>query len=469
MAKKLTLDANLVTREQIGEAGISRADLEALAPSVERAHGVFRGLYDAGKLPFLDLPRDAKEAKAAKDLAGELQNQSDDLVVLGIGGSSLGAKALFSALCHPFHNLLPASSRKGMRLFFPDNADASTFSALLEVLDLKRTSFAAITKSGGTAETWSQALVLRERLRATVGEEALSKQFVAITDPSKGALRSVATKEKWRTLPVPSGVGGRFSVFTAVGLLPAAAAGMDVDGLLAGAADMEARCRTTNLFENPAYLLASLLYLFDQQKGRNIHVFMPYADALRETADWYVQLWAESLGKKAGNGKTDKGIGPTPLRGVGATDQHSLLQLLMEGPQDKVTMFVGVDTPRVDLPIPKDLPNEPDVAYLGGHTMHALLSAEAQATAAALATTGRPSITLRLPRVDAHSVGELLMLWEIATAFAGPLYGVDPYDQPGVEAGKKFTCGLLGRPGYEAHREELEKRPAKKNDWVIGG
>jgi glucose-6-phosphate isomerase len=456
----LTLDLNYATKEQVGAAGLSRAELDQLAPSVELAHDALAHAHEAGTLEFLKLPFDGAAARAARELATSLRGRFDTLVVLGIGGSSLGAKALFAGLSHPFHNLLPASKRQGLRLFFPDNSDPSTFAALLDVLDLEKTAFAAITKSGGTAETWAQVLALVERL----GPARAREHFVAVTDPKRGALRAVATAEGWPTLPVPPAVGGRFSVLTAVGLLPTAAAGLDTEALLAGAGAMVRRCASPKLFENPAALLASALYAFDTAHGRPLHLLMPYADALRETGDWFVQLWAESLGKKKGDGF----VGPTPLRAVGATDQHSLLQLLMEGPQNKVTVFVAIDEPRVDLPIPRHFEAQPDVGYLGGHTFHGLLTAEQRATAAALAANGRPSITLRLPKLNAFALGELMMLLEIATGLAGGLYGIDAYDQPGVEAGKRYTCGLLGRPGYEAAKQELDARPRPDPRWVLG-
>ncbi|MBI3181954.1 MAG: glucose-6-phosphate isomerase [Myxococcales bacterium] len=461
MPDPIALDLNLSTAAQVGSAGLSRQDFEALIPAARAAHRSLCEGRKAGKIAFMDLPFDSRAAEAAQSLGGEL-SAFENLVVLGIGGSSLGAKALFSALCHPFHNLLPRERRSGARLFFPDNSDPSTFSALLDALDLRTTAFAAITKSGGTAETWAQLMVARERL-SRLSAEAARRQIVAVTDPEKGALRKVAAAEGWRTLPVPPPVGGRFSVLTAVGLLPAAAAGIDVGALLAGAGEMARRCDSSELFENPAYLFAAALYLFDTSRMRRTHVFMPYADGLRETADWFVQLWAESLGKQGPAGP----VGPTPVRAVGATDQHSLLQLLMEGPEDKVAVFVSLDRPREDLEVPKGWTSEPDAAYLGGHTFHELLSAEQRATAAALAAKGRPSLTLRLPCLDARSMGQLMMLLEVATAFAGPLYGVNPYDQPGVEAGKRYACGLLGRPGYERARAELEGRPPPSRDWVL--
>ncbi|MBX7116861.1 MAG: glucose-6-phosphate isomerase [Myxococcaceae bacterium] len=455
----LQLDFNLSTAEQIGGGGLQRADLEALAPVVAQAHQALTQGRREGRIAFMDLPGQTAAIDEAVALGRELGAQFENLVVLGIGGSSLGPKALYKALKHPFVSLLPASQRGGARLFFPDNSDPSTFAGLLEVLDLKRTAFAAITKSGGTAETWAQLLHVSSQLDAT----ARQKQIVAVTDPKVGALRAVATKEGWRTLPVPPAVGGRFSVLTPVGLLPAAAAGIDVAALLKGAANMAKRCEATTLFENPAYMLASVLHWFHTQHARPIHVLMPYVDALRETGDWFVQLWGESLGKKKGR----EHVGPTPVRAVGATDQHSLLQLLMEGPQDKVVVFVTAETPREELTIPHGFSDQPDVAYLGGHRFSKLLNTEQYATSVALAANGRPSITIRLQKLDAFAMGELMMLWEVATAFSGPLYGINPYDQPGVEAGKRYTCGLLGRPGYEGAKAELEARPALKRDWLL--
>jgi glucose-6-phosphate isomerase len=452
---RLTLDLNLATNAQVGASGLALSQFTALAPKAMEAHDALTTAHLTGKLGFMKLPEDHAAKEATKAIAKELQGQFDDQLVLGIGGSSLGAKALFTSLCHPFHNLLPKAKRQGMRTFFPDNSDGSTFASLMEITDVSKAGIVAITKSGGTAETWAQLLYLQDKL----GAAAMKQQVVAVTDPAKGALRSVATAQGWRTLPVPPNIGGRFSVFTAVGLLPSAAAGVDIDQLLAGAAAMTRRCSSYQLFDNPAYLLASALYLFDKERGRPLHVLMPYADALRETGDWFVQLWAESLGKN--------NHGPTPLRAVGATDQHSLLQLLMEGPNDKVTVFVAIEEPRVDLAIPKGFQDQPDVKYLNGIKFHALLMAEQQATAMALAAAGRPSITITLPKLDAFAMGELMMLMEIATGFAGPLYGIDPYDQPGVEAGKRYTCGLLGRPGYEDARDELHKRPKADPAWVV--
>ncbi|HSM93106.1 MAG TPA: glucose-6-phosphate isomerase [Anaeromyxobacteraceae bacterium] len=437
-----------------GAGGLARAELAALDGAARGAFEAFEGRRRSGEIGFPDLHEDRDVARQTAALARELASRFDNLLVLGIGGSSLGGRALVTALAHPFNDLLPKAMRTGMRVFFPDNSDPVTFDALLSALDLADTCFATITKSGGTAETMAQHLALRERCIVRFGLDGYRERCVLVTDPAKGALRKIADDERLRTLPVPANVGGRFSALSPVGLLPVAAAGVDVDALLDGAAAMEGRCRSGDLLENPALLYAATLHLADVKRGRRIHVVMPYADGLRDLGDWFVQLWAESLGK-------NERVGPTPFRAVGATDQHSSVQLMMEGPNDKVVTFVRVEAPRADvrIAVPDGYREHAEIAYLDGHTMRELLDAEERATEAALRRAGRPTVTLGLPRLDARSMGELLMFFELATAYAGGLYGVNAFDQPGVEAGKRYAQGLLGRPGFEQARDELLARP----------
>jgi glucose-6-phosphate isomerase len=446
--ERLKLDVNGAYDPAAG--GLARADLDGVAPAASAAFEAFEARRRSGEVGFADLAADGSAAAESAALARELLARFDNLVVLGIGGSSLGGRAIVSALCHPFHNLLPRERRRAMRIFFPDNSDPATFEALLGTLDLAETCFATITKSGGTAETMAQHLALRERCLARFGEQGYRDRCVLVTDPAKGALRAIARAEGLRALSVPANVGGRFSALSAVGLLPAAAAGVDLTELLAGAASMERRCRAAAPSENPALLYAATLHLLDRRRGRHIHVLMPYADGLRDAGDWFVQLWAESLGKR-----TD--VGPTPFRAVGATDQHSSLQLMVEGPRDKAVTIVRVARPRADvaLVVPDGYRPHAEIAYLDGHTMGELIEAERRATDAALRKAGRPTLSIELPRLDARSMGELVMLLELATAYAGGLYGVDAFDQPGVEAGKRYAQGLLGRPGYEKYRDEL--------------
>jgi len=431
----LILDANDALASRIGTQGLSPSDLDAMSPAASRAWESLSKRWSRGEVGFWKLPSDESVSAPAIAVGEELAERFENVVVLGIGGSSLGAKAAVAALGGPYRDLLPRGQRQGARVFFPDNSDPSTFAALLDCIDLGSTCFLAITKSGGTAETLSQLMIVRERL----GESRLAQQLVAITDPAGGALRKLAHEQGWRTLPVPPDVGGRYSVLSAVGLTPIAAAGFDAGALCRGADAMRRRCEAPSLRENPALLLAAIHHAFDR-RGRGVHVLFSYADALREFGDWFVQLWAESLGKS-------EEAGPTPVRAVGATDQHSMLQLLMEGPQDKLVTFLAVEEPVADLAIPPVWKDRASFDLLAGKSLGGLLDAERRGTTAALAQAGRPSLTLRLPRVDAPALGELFFLWEAATASAGALYGVDPFDQPGVEASKRLTKALMsGEP-----------------------
>jgi glucose-6-phosphate isomerase len=259
-------------------------------------------------------------------------------------------------------------------------------------------------------------------------------------------------------------VGGRFSVLSPVGLFPALLVGIDAVALLDGAEAMRRRCESDDPSRNPAGAFALHQWMADTRRGRHIHVFMPYSDPLRDTAAWFVQLWAESLGKRRTDGTS---AGPTPVAALGATDQHSQVQLFMEGPADKTVTFVRADAGGVDLPIPSEHAELPDLAYLGGRSLGELLRAECDATAAALAARGRPSMTIRLEQVDPWHVGGLFMLLEIATAYAGELYGVNAFDQPGVELGKRFTYALFGRPGFSDALQEWERLPRSDPERIV--
>ncbi|MBT3327014.1 MAG: glucose-6-phosphate isomerase [Gemmatimonadales bacterium] len=418
---------------------------------------------EAGVLGFLDLPYAADHVAQVKELADGFGQWFEDVVVLGIGGSGLGATSLRDALLGPFWNSRSDEARDHYpRLHVVDNPDPYTLQALLNRVDPARTLFNVISKSGATAETMAQYLVVRDRLDKEVGSDKARGHFLFTTDPENGALRQIGDAEGIPMLPVPSNVGGRFSVLSAVGLLPAAVSGVDIDALLEGAAQMEERCRSTDLASNPAGILASLLHHADTEQGRSVHVLMPYADRLRAVALWFQQLWAESLGKTQRLDGTNRPTGPTPLPALGATDQHSVLQLLMEGPHDKVVLFVDVDDAEADVTIPDRHPEIPALDYLGGHSLAELLTTERRATAEALRRGGRPNATIVLPKIDAFALGQLYMLFEVATVIAGTLYGVNPMDQPGVELSKLLTYGLMGREGVVVP-EIAEPDP----DWVV--
>jgi glucose-6-phosphate isomerase len=436
--------------------GISASDWAAAPDAFRGAHAGLHRRRDAGELGFLDLPGDAVLHRQSTDFAAKCRGKYDDVVVLGIGGSALGPIALRTSLLKPQWNSLSADERGGQpRLHVLDNVDPRTISALLDRLTLERSMFVVTSKSGGTGETMAQYLVVRDRLNQKTKDA--KSHLVFVTDPKKGALRELAQEEGIPAVDIPANVGGRFSVLTPVGILPAALVGIDTAQLLAGAGDVAARCRGDALAKNIAGVFASLQFLADTKLGRHIHVLMPYSDPLRDMADWFVQLWAESLGKHRQQG--DAGIGPTPLGALGATDQHSKVQLFMEGPGDKTVAFVTVDEGGADVTIPKLHANVKELGYLGGHSLGELLSIEQRATAGALARRGRPNMTIHVQRVDAWHVGALFMLLEIATIYAGELYGVNPLDQPGVELGKQFTYAMLGRADAEQARQEWNLLP----------
>jgi glucose-6-phosphate isomerase len=357
------------------DGGIGDAEWREMAPRFADAHRAVAGLHSEGTLGFLDLPDARALHQQTLDYVARIRasrNTPTDVVVLGIGGSALGPIALRTALRPPQWNLLDDAARGGFpRMHVLDNVDPTNIVALLGRLDLARTLFVVISKSGGTAETMAQYLVVRARLNDALGVDAAKGRLVFVTDPQKGALRTIARAEGIAALDIPANVGGRFSVLTPVGILPAALIGIDTGALLEGAADMRTRCASSQLGRNPAGAFASLQYLADVKHGRHIHVLMPYSDALRDMADWFVQLWAESLGKHRAPG--DAGFGPTPFGALGATDQHSKVQLFMEGPGDKTVTFIGVQEGGVDVKIPALHSDVPELAYLGGHRLGELL------------------------------------------------------------------------------------------------
>ncbi|MBI5017116.1 MAG: glucose-6-phosphate isomerase [Deltaproteobacteria bacterium] len=441
--------------ERVGDTGLRTAQIDALGAEGARVHADLTARRGAGGLPFYDLPFDRGGLAASLAAAHRARETGDTLLVLGIGGSALGTTAVQRALNPGTHNLLAAPLRAGMRLFVCDNVDPEGFGEVLDLLEPGRTVVNVISKSGGTAETLAQFLAVRRWLVDALGPAGARRRIVVTTDPTRGYLRRVAQAEGLAALDVPPGVGGRFSVFTPVGLFPLAAVGVDVEALLDGACSLDAVSSLPGLWDNPAYLFAAIHVAFLRQ-GRNVHVLMPYSDGLRDVADWFRQLWAESLGKRRALDGTEVCVGPTPVKALGTTDQHSQVQLYVEGPQDKVITFVEVENLRRDIDLRADVPGGAEVEYLEGKTLGALLRAEKRATEAALTRAGRPNLTIRLPRISAHAVGQLLHLLQIATVFAGGLLGIDPLDQPGVELGKELTFGLLGRPGYEARAREVE-------------
>ena len=465
--KKLRLDYNNMMEEFVGGRGISAGDIEKIAPKFAPAAAAMKKKRANGGMDWRDLPHN--QAEVVKDIlayAAKMKDEVEYFVLLGIGGSALGPMAVHQALLHPFYNDLPKDKRGGPKLYIVDNVDPERLTNLFQVVDIKKALFNVVSKSGSTSETMSQLMIVKELLEEAVGKEKAKERIVATTDAKAGNLIKIATEEGYKTFIIPSGVGGRFSQLTPVGLLPAAICGIDIKTLLEGAAYMDELCNEDKVFKNPAYAYAALNYAA-MNKGANICVMMPYADRLKYISDWYVQLWAESLGKRLDNEGNVVNIGPTPIKALGATDQHAQVQLFVEGPFDKLVVFVGVDSFHEDIAIPKIFSDMPNIGFLGGHTHGSLLKAEQMATEFALMKNGKMNMTITLPKVDAHTLGQLLYFFEVATGFMGELMNINAFDQPGVEEGKNATYALMGRPGYEEKKKELDGRPAKKSEYVI--
>ena len=410
-------------------------------------------------LQWMNLGYSEETVWYVKEYAALVENRFENILVLGIGGSALGGLAVTEALLKPYWNLLSSEQRNNFpRIFFLDNIDPDGIVGLLDVLDLSKTLVNVITKSGSTAETMSQFMIIKDRLEKELGDD-YRKNIVATTDKNIGVLRQIAEQEGYKTFVVPDDVGGRFSVFSAVGLLPFALVGLDIDEIVRGVKDMDLALKNTDIHENIAAQNALIHYLLDTQKGKKISVMMPYSSRLKYVSDWYVQLWAESLGKEKNLDGEYVNNGPTPIKAVGATDQHSQIQLYNEGPNDKIINFIRVEEFDTNLEIPKIF-EYTGIGYLGGKTINDLINAEADATRVTLADYNKPTVTISIPKINGYYVAQLLYMLEVQTAIAGALYNINAFDQPGVEQAKNYTYALMGRVGYEESAHMLHEKMA---------
>ena len=447
--------------ESIGmDHGLLDHELSALQNRLNDAHHNLRQQGTSGKIGFMDLPHHKEEAQKIMSWAKKIKGPFDTLVVIGIGGSALGSAAIQQALRAPYWNFLDKKERKGgLRLFVLDNADPRWTLDLLATLDPRKTLVNVISKSGTTAECLANYFIFREALNKKVGPKKAAQHLVFTTDGSKGYLRELAQKENIQCFTIPSNVGGRFSVLSPVGLVSAALTGVDILDLLEGAETMGRRCNDGSLKENPSAVYAAIQYLY-YQKGKKISVLMPYAQNLKGMADWVRHLWAESLGKKTDRRGATVHAGPTPISAPGATDQHSQAQLYMEGPYDKILTFISVRESGKKAAIPKI-----DKAhYLAGRSLQDLLKAEEQGTRAALTKMQRPNLTISLSEISALTLGQLFFFFEMAVSYMGELMNVNAFDQPGVELAKVYTYALMGRPGFETQKAELDLMTRKESE-----
>lgn len=408
-------------------------------------------------LQWMNLGYNEETVWYVKEFASMVRGRFDNVLVLGIGGSALGGLAVTEALLKPFWNLLTKEQRDNYpRIFFLDNIDPDHMKGLLDILDLKKTLVNVITKSGDTAETMSQYMILKDLMQKELGDD-YRKNIVATTDKKMGILRQLADQEGYKTFFVPDDVGGRFSVFSAVGLLPFALVGLDIDQIINGVKDIDLVLKNTDINQNISAQSALIHYLMDTKLGKNISVMMPYSSKLKYIPDWFVQLWAESLGKEYNNNGEKVNKGPTPLKALGATDQHSQLQLFNEGPNNKLITFIRVNNFDTTLEIPKIF-EYTGIGYLGGKTLNDLMNAEADSTKVSLLDYSRPTMTITLEKIDEYNIAQLLYMLEIQTAIAGELYNINTYNQPGVEQSKNYIYALMGRAGYEGSAQMLREK-----------
>jgi len=464
-----------VLADVIGEDhGITSTQFEDIAAQTSPLITWLNGQKKDGKTPYRDLPFRTDIRERVKNLVADVKAECDTLVVFGIGGSALGNIAVQTALNPYMYNIDP-KQRSGPRLFVFDNVDPAQLSSFFDWLGdgLDRTVFNVISKSGRTSETAAQFLYARKLLIDKLGLEAGKNQIIATTDENQGTLRTIVEKEGYRSLIVPDGVGGRFTVLSAVGLFSAAMCGIDIDALLAGAADMDARVSCENFRNNPAAINAAINHHF-YTRGKKNSVIMPYCYALKDMADWYRQLWAESLGKSTDLDGNQANIGPTPIKALGTTDQHSQVQLYREGPNDKLFTFLEVENFDRDIVTGPAPECAPELGFLAGKNLSSLLNNEKKATEYALLRDRRPCLTINFPQINAHTVGQFIYLFEVTTSFMGALFNINPYDQPAVELGKEATFALMDKPGehesdrtYEQFAEDIRARTDVDEKFLV--
>lgn len=397
----------------LGEEALTATELQNEADKIP---GFLRDFKARGQ-GFPNLPKAKAQLLATKLLAERFKGQFKDIVVLGIGGSALGISCLRDALLGPWWN-----HHGKTRLFVLDNLDL--VDEVEKIIDVDHTLFIAISKSGRTPETMAQYFYFRAK--------TARHQWVFITDPEEGELRALAKEEQIPTLDIPANVGGRFSVLSPVGLFPAALLGLDIEALLDGAQAVVDSFENTTLEANLPFQLAAVQYLLEWKHGIHMTALIPYSTPLATFSDWYAQLLGESIGKE--------GKGLTPLQALGATDQHSQLQLYNEGPKDKLFIFIEVEKSESSL-IPQV--ERPALSYLSGITFHELLNTEKRATEETLIEYGKPALTIKIHELNARTLGELFMLFQCSIAFLGEFYRIDAFNQPGVERGKVLTKTYL--------------------------
>ncbi|MEJ5172364.1 MAG: glucose-6-phosphate isomerase [Hydrogenothermaceae bacterium] len=435
----IKIDYSNVMSEKLGEReGILSQEVEAYRHIISDLHEEIYNRRDKD-FYFMNLP--FHDTSKIKETAKKVRENFDYFVVIGIGGSALGNQTVQDAV-----NGLDYNLKNFPKFYILDNVDPEKFALVIDKIDVRKTMFNVITKSGSTVETVANFLIILDMIKTVIGDN-WKRHIVITTDPEKGFLRKFADQEGIESFDIPPNLGGRFSVLSNVGLLSSAVCGIDIDDLLEGARYGFHLCeKSMDPFDNPAYLISLIHYIANVKKGKTISVMMSYSERLSSFVDWYRQLWAESLGKE--------GLGQTPVKSIGSIDQHSQIQLYIDGPKDKIVTFLNVNESFRDFEITGELPSE--IEYLKGKTLKQILDIELEGTKAALVKAKVPNLTITLDKPSPFNIGLLIYIYEMATGFSGLLYKVNPFDQPAVEEGKNFAYGLMGRRGYEEKLNEYK-------------
>ncbi|MBC8580090.1 glucose-6-phosphate isomerase [Zhenhengia yiwuensis] len=443
---KITLDYS--------KTGLQAHELDCLEKQVSLAHEMLHEKTGAGNdfLGWIDLPvdYDHEEFDRIKKAAEKIKADSDVLIVIGIGGSYLGARACIEALTHTFYNSLSKEQRKLPQVFFVGNNISGTYLRnLLDVCEGKEVSVNVISKSGTTTEPAIAFRVFKKYMEDKYGKEEAKKRIFATTDAHRGALLTLAKEEGYETFVIPDDVGGRFSVLTAVGLLPIAVAGIDIEEMMQGAAEGRSEYSNADVKENACYQYAAVRNAL-LRKGKNVEILVNYEPCLQYFGEWWKQLYAES------EGKDNKGIFPSSLNF--STDLHSLGQYVQDGQRMLFETVLNVQSPKLDVVLEEEPVDLDGLNYLAGQTMDFVNKKAFEGTLLAHVDGGVPNLVLNIPELNAFTMGKLIYFFEKACGISGYLLGVNPFDQPGVEEYKKNMFALLGKKGYEELRETLIKR-----------
>jgi glucose-6-phosphate isomerase len=426
----LTYDSRHMRSGSVNNYGLRIGEMNEIADELLEANNTLNTLRETGEQGFFDLPYDDESRQMVEKHATRVKDNFKTLIVIGIGGSDLGARCLLQSLKNHM-------SKDGVNVIFLGNPDPDTLHDKLKGVRWATTAINVVSKSGTTLETMSMFMLARQHMVEKLGENHGDHIFVT-TDPDQGVLYDIAQEHDYQILPHPLNVGGRFAVLSVVGLFPAACAGIDIKALLDGARKL-ADEHDEDGISHAAAEFAAMHYLAYTKRGQDIHVLMPYASRLENLGAWFRQLWAESLGKI----RDGEHVGPTPVAALGAVDQHSQIQLYNQGPNNKVVTFIEVDNFDRKTSVPETWSSHDDLAYMAGKSFEEIMHAERRGTADALAQNDRPNGTIGISEINPQSIGALLYFYELAVAYMGELFGVDAYNQPGVEDGKVRARKIL--------------------------